>query len=481
MLCKSLSIVAASSAGLLMLAVTGCSEDDMKTSLQRTDNTIGFLISEGDGTGMPSSTRTVESPFLISEDKRNTLSLYVTIEDNNQLPDTVSTRGARVTTENLTGNYDNNIGVKSYDVNEFYFENVLKHKTSSRWETPVTYYWPNSTDVLHFWAWAPKTMPSGKGTRSDIIVGNPTQNLSFSYTMQAPDATNKTDAQNQLDLLFAHSATKKSDHGGCVPLAFQHALAAVRFKVSQDMACTVNSVSLSGIKSTGNCTFNGSFTWSAQSSPTTFIQMLNTTVPESEGNFLPVGSEEATFMIIPQQLDGSSQTLTLNYTQDGESKTFSAVIPAIAWEAGKLYTYTITLEEPKLDIEVQETFTQNTSTTKENVNVKNTGNVKAYLRMMVVAYWEKGGKIAGSCDPSFTLGTNWVKGSDGFYYYRKAVKRNKTPQNNLFNSYTAPASPVAGAHLVMTVHGQGVEYDASLSKVKAAWGNDVPLLNEVEE
>jgi hypothetical protein len=65
---------------------------------------------------------------------------------------------------------------------------------------------------------------------------------------------------------------------------------------------------------------------------------------------------------------------------------------------------------------------------KENVRVRNTGNIDAYIRAVVVATFvsEEGKVLAVSpkegVDYTVTWGTSgWVKGSDGYWYHRRAV------------------------------------------------------------
>ena len=71
----------------------------------------------------------------------------------------------------------------------------------------------------------------------------------------------------------------------------------------------------------------------------------------------------------------------------------------------------------------------NTGNIKENVQIKNTGDTDAYIRVAVVVNWAS---ADGSCvwaqkpaDDDYTITYNlsngWFNGGDGFYYYSKAV------------------------------------------------------------
>ena len=61
---------------------------------------------------------------------------------------------------------------------------------------------------------------------------------------------------------------------------------------------------------------------------------------------------------------------------------------------------------------------------KTSIKVKNTGNVDAYLRVCLVTYWvDESGNIMPipSETLNFEYSDNWVKGSNGIYYYKSAV------------------------------------------------------------
>ena len=74
----------------------------------------------------------------------------------------------------------------------------------------------------------------------------------------------------------------------------------------------------------------------------------------------------------------------------------------------------------------------NTGNIKENVQIKNTGDTDAYIRVAVVVNWmdEAGTKVwatkpvegaDGDYTITYNLGNGWVKGSDDYWYYTKSV------------------------------------------------------------
>lgn len=73
---------------------------------------------------------------------------------------------------------------------------------------------------------------------------------------------------------------------------------------------------------------------------------------------------------------------------------------------------------------------------KSNVQVKNTGDTPAYIRVAVIANSvDEAGNIIGSADVSASLcGSNWTAGSDGYYYYNGVVAPGALTDGNLLKS-----------------------------------------------
>ena len=78
-----------------------------------------------------------------------------------------------------------------------------------------------------------------------------------------------------------------------------------------------------------------------------------------------------------------------------------------------------------------------TGNVKENVQIKNTGDTDAYIRVAVVVNWmdEAGTKVwatkpvegaDGDYTITYNLSNGWFNGGDGFYYYSKAVSPGKS-------------------------------------------------------
>lgn len=93
-----------------------------------------------------------------------------------------------------------------------------------------------------------------------------------------------------------------------------------------------------------------------------------------------------------------------------------------------------TFTPSQVSCEVTENFN---GTTKSNVNVTNTSNIDAYIRVKLVTYrvnGEDNHRIGGTATiPAFTPGANWVK-YGGYYYYTLPVAPGDSPAVDLIDS-----------------------------------------------
>lgn len=86
---------------------------------------------------------------------------------------------------------------------------------------------------------------------------------------------------------------------------------------------------------------------------------------------------------------------------------------------------------------------------KENVQIKNTGNTAAYIRATYVVTWrDADGKVAVSVPSGYSytltenLGNYWNKGADGYFYYSLPVSLGNSTQDSLLTcNVTYPDNP----------------------------------------
>lgn len=91
-------------------------------------------------------------------------------------------------------------------------------------------------------------------------------------------------------------------------------------------------------------------------------------------------------------------------------------------------------EPGRVTCEVVESFD---GTVKRDVNVRNTGNIDAYLRVALKGWRVSDGKHVGgqAQPPAFVPGPGWVK-HGAFYYYTKPVAPQALPEHPLVKEMT---------------------------------------------
>lgn len=147
-----------------------------------------------------------------------------------------------------------------------------------------------------------------------------------------------------------------------------------------------------------------------------------------------------------------------------------AIGGTIAYLTDKAAPVTNTFTPSHVACEVTEEFD---GYEKTNVNVTNTGDTDAFIRVRLVSYRtnDEGQHIGGIAElPAFTLGAGWVKHGD-YYYYTKPVAPGKTPDTNLTDSMTLTAAytDADGGHQSIDVMAEAIQ-SAPEAAVKAAWG-----------
>ena len=108
-----------------------------------------------------------------------------------------------------------------------------------------------------------------------------------------------------------------------------------------------------------------------------------------------------------------------------------AVGGTVAWLTANATPVENTFTPSKVACSVTEEFD---GTTKSNVNVTNTGNIDAYIRVKLVAYRvnKDNQHIGGEAEiPTFKPGDGWVKSGDYYYYTLPVAANGGTPANPL--------------------------------------------------
>lgn len=122
-------------------------------------------------------------------------------------------------------------------------------------------------------------------------------------------------------------------------------------------------------------------------------------------------------------------------------------------------------------VEIEEDFD---GTVKKNVTAKNTGDIPAYIRILLVTYRvnEAGDRIGGTAViPPFNPGDGWTL-RNGYYYYGKPVDPGKTPEAPLIGEpgiLLTEYEDADGGKQVVEVIAQAVQAEPE-EAVMDAWG-----------
>lgn len=147
-----------------------------------------------------------------------------------------------------------------------------------------------------------------------------------------------------------------------------------------------------------------------------------------------------------------------------------AIGGTVAWLSTKDTPITNTFTPSKVTCEVQEEFN---GTVKSDVNVKNTGDIDAFIRVKLVTYRTNnaGDHIGGTAAlPKFEPGKGWVKHGD-YYYYTKPVEPDCAPDAKLIDRITLQSSyqDADGGRQAIDVMAEAIQ-SVPGDAVQKAWG-----------
>ena len=137
-----------------------------------------------------------------------------------------------------------------------------------------------------------------------------------------------------------------SDAGGRVSLSFNHACAAIQFKIGQSKtlaykSVTFNSITLVDVNNSGKYYYNQTPAWQEQSGNAYYTLEDASSIPIPISTKTNEGARSLScgcLFMIPQA--HSNAKIRIKYNTD---KTAEILLGDINWEAGKLYTISIRL------------------------------------------------------------------------------------------------------------------------------------------
>lgn len=206
--------------------------------------------------------------------------------------------------------------------------------------------WPiGSTVSFHAYA------PHSSADKSQLTYGVDKDNVQTQITYTA--STTKEGIINQPDLIVATNTGSRqpSDADDAVQLDFFHALTAVSFAISKDLADVVGkggkmtSVTLKGIPNKGNCNLSVSATANVPTADWTIDNGTGEYTFDLSNENIVVGdkdqaltSDNQTLMMIPQTLPEGAE-LCFKLDMNGTTQEWKVPLNGQVWEAGKSIIY----------------------------------------------------------------------------------------------------------------------------------------------
>ena len=173
---------------------------------------------------------------------------------------------------------------------------------------------------IRLWAVAP-VAPSGV-TSLPLAATSGTP----SFSMITP-----SDVASQQDLITAYGAVC-DEQPATFPLVFRHVLTCVLFRTSETNvpACTLNSITLSGVRNEG--TYTEGSDWGSLSGLASFSITPSQALTPSDTDIF-IGTSEMAMVLLPQTLPAGA-LLTVNYTQDALPRTLTADLSGLELPIG---------------------------------------------------------------------------------------------------------------------------------------------------
>lgn len=213
---------------------------------------------------------------------------------------------------------------------------------------------PTTASTLDFVGFCPYEKPAN--------IGTPTYNHStgVSFTCDMSSYMTLDDQEDMQEFLVSvlpnqTLATQTAAEGGALPMVFKHPLAIIKFTITAASGTHVqiNSISISDLKTSGTCTYDGStMTWGSYSGSAT---MTIEQVLKNGGT-----TETSNFLVIPNNY--GSKYLTVNATWDDWSNTVTisdyGTNVDFNWEPGHIYTYNLTLDKLGLKVVIENKYTE---------------------------------------------------------------------------------------------------------------------------
>ena len=285
---------------------------------------------------LPLTSACTEDEGMTDDADSSSQRITFTIGDENHWTETTRTRGTQATTASLSAGFGVSAAVypaagtyASYGCGS-YFHNVRALPA-----TATKYFWPTGDYRMAFYAY----YPYGNSALTLQSAANATGVPTYAYTVPQTVAS-------QLDVMTAQVTDRSCVSPSAVALSFAHRCADIRFTVTNEQTSTlrVKNISVYGVKYSGTLTGSSwTLTGSANSSSShPFTLTSNTDIAASATADITGTANH--FIMLPQTVGAATDIFVITTIENSEEKTYTYTLPsAMTWQAGKSYTYAITI------------------------------------------------------------------------------------------------------------------------------------------
>ena len=306
--------------------------------------------------------------------------------------------------------------------------------------------------------------------------------------------------QNQKDLMTACSGTTPIQYttfgtAPAVPLQFQHAMTAIRFKIGDRLSGThtITKIEIVGAKSKGKFTLPSSVqatsgasfnsAWSGVSAPTTFTLDDISVNTSGHVNETIVGKDDDnfTFYMIPQNVAGIKVKVYF------DNQTSPAIVAPLAgtWKAGTTKTYALSQSANNLKYTFEATPNPNEAANTDNATTSY--QITSYVdddkqhrpvKWKVVSYDADGdGTFSMSEKPDWlTIPNEGTTTTQDVAQYTATFKANQRDVLADFNNAMKTADPVTNYNLANAKGEAAIENTANCYIISAPGTYRIPLV-----
>lgn len=206
----------------------------------------------------------------------------------------------------------------------------------SKWQFAQDQYWPGASG-LDFFAY----MPAEKPTYISSISYPSARSAQFVCNL----STEQPSEFKEFVCALATDKTQANSSSG-VGMTFKHHFAKLLFKLDPESGSnvTINSVKISGIKTTGTCTFDGT---------------TSTWTPSGDNTYVMATAIDGTtpYLVIPNTYTAGTVTITVNATWTSISGVTTNKTATnknqLTWQPGYSYLFTLTLSGDVLEVNTE--------------------------------------------------------------------------------------------------------------------------------